>query len=180
MRLPVVLLAVTAAAWSQGQMPVKHVAAVSTAEKPLLSFATMSELEAQLDGRINAAGGAEPMVLIGPARALYLLGYGAVVTQEVSLVVTPTVSPFRGAITPKEVTQVHQRKLERLPLIRQVMRDMWTTTASSLNMVPANEQIVVAVRLLYKSWEDTRGLPGQLVLRGSRGAGASGVQMEEQ
>jgi hypothetical protein len=39
---------------------------------------------------------------------------------------------------------------------------------------------VVAVRLLYKSWEDTKGLPGQIVLRGTRGAGLAGVQTEEQ
>lgn len=179
MKLAILLLAATAA-WSQGQMPVKHLAAVSTAEKPLLSFSVMSDLEAQLDGQINAAGGAEPVVLLGLARALYLLGYGAVVTQEVSLTVTPTISPFRGQITPQEVVQVHQRKVARLPLIRQVMRDMWTTTASTLNMVPSNEQIVIAVRMLYKPWEDTKGLPGQMVLRGTRGAGLGGVQMEEQ
>jgi hypothetical protein len=177
---PAILLLAAAAAWPQGQMPVKHLAAVNTAERPLLSFSVMSDLEAQLDGRINAAGGAEPIVLIGPARALYLLGYGAVVTQEVSLVVTPTESPFRGKITPQEIVQVHQRKSARLPLIRQVIRDMWTSTASTLNMVPGNEQIVIAVRLLYKPWEDTKGLPGQLILRGSRGAGIAGVQMEEQ
>ena len=179
MRWAILFLAATAA-WSQGQMPVKHLAAVNTTEKPLLSFAVMSDLETQLDARINSAGGAEPMVLLGPARALYLLGYGAVVTQEVSLVVTPTVSPFRGQITPQEAVQVHQKKVARLPLIRQVMRDMWTTAASSLNMVPNNEQIVIAVRMLYKSWEDTKGLPGQMILRGSRGAGLAGVQIEEQ
>jgi hypothetical protein len=179
MRLAILLLAATAA-WPQGQMPVKHIAAVSAAEKPFLSFSVMSDLEEQLDARINAAGGADPMVLLGPARALYLLGYGAVVTQEVSLVNTPTESPFRGKITPVEAVQVHQRKVARLPLIRQVMREMWTSTASTLNMVPGNEQIVIAVRMLYKPWEDTKGLPGQMVLRGSRGAGLAGVQMEEQ
>lgn len=177
---PAILLLAATAAWSQGQMPVKHLAAVNTSEKPLLSFSVMSDLEAQLDGRINAAGGADPMILLGPARALYLLGYGAVVTQEVSLVTTPTISPFRGPITPKEIVDVHQRKVARLPLIKQVMRDMWSTTASTLNMVPNNEQIVIAVRMLYKSWEDTKGLPGQMILRGSRGAGLAGVQMEEQ
>ena len=177
---PAILLLAATAAWSQGQMPVKHLAAVGTAEKPLLSFAVMSDLEAQLDSKIYAAAGNDPMLLLGQARALYLLGYGAVVTQEVSLVNTPTVSPFRGPITPKEVVQVHQKKIERLPLIKQVMRDMWTATASALNMVPNNEQIVIAVRMLYKPWEDTKGLPGQLVLRGSRGAGLTGVQMEEQ
>jgi hypothetical protein len=60
------------------------------------------------------------------------------------------------------------------------MRDLWSKTAASLNMVPGNEQIVVAVRLLYKSWEDTKGLPGQMILKGSRDAGVAAAQLEEQ
>jgi hypothetical protein len=47
-------------------------------------------------------------------------------------------------------------------------------------MVPNNEQIIVAVRLLYKPWEDTKGLPGQIVLKGSRSTGIAGAQMDEQ
>jgi len=118
--------------------------------------------------------------LLGTARALYLPGYGAVVTQEVSLIVTPTITPFHQSISPQEVVQVHKVKVDRLPVIRQTMRDMWASTAAALSMVPNNEQIVIAVRLLYKSWEDTKGLPGQIILRGSRGAGVAGLQTEEQ
>ncbi len=177
MKLPIALLILTAA-WAQP--PLKSVSAISTAEKPLLSFTVMADLERQLDEKVSTAGGATPMVLLGPARALYLLGYGAVVTQEVSLIVTPTITPFQQSISPQEVVRVHKQKIERLPLMRQTMRDMWTSTAAALNMVPNTEQIVVAVRLLYKSWEDTKGLPGQIILKGSRSAGIAGVQTEEQ
>jgi hypothetical protein len=60
------------------------------------------------------------------------------------------------------------------------MQEMWADSASTLTMVPSNEQIVLAVRLMYKSWEDTKGLPGQIIVKGTRGAGLSAVQMEEQ
>lgn len=177
MRLPIVVLAASAI-WAQP--PLKTVPAVSTSEKPALSFAVMADLEKQLDEKVSMAGGATPMVLLGTARTLYLPGYGIVVTQEVSLTVTPTISPFNQSITPQQVVRVHQQKVERLPLMRQTMKDMWTQTASTLNMVPSNEQIIVAVRLLYKSWEDTKGLPGQIILKGPRSAGIGGAQMDEQ
>ena len=177
MRLPIVLLA-AAAVWAQP--PLKSVSTVTTADKPSLSFAVMSDLEKQLDDKVSTIGGATPMMLLGTARTLYLPGYGAVVTQEVSLIVTPTITPFHQSITPQEVVKVHQQKIERLPLMRQTMKDMWAHTAATLNMIPSNEQIVVAVRLLYKSWEDTKGLPGQILLKGTRGAGIAGAQMDEQ
>lgn len=177
MRLPILLLAATAA-WTQP--PLKNVSAVTTADKPPLSFAVMADLEKQLDDKVSMAGGATPMMLLGTARALYLPGYGAVVTQELSLIVTPTITPFHSSISPQEVVQVHQQKAARLPLMRQTMKDMWTHAANTLNMVPNNEQIVVVVRLLYKPWEDTKGLPGQITLKGPRSAGIAGAQMDEQ
>ena len=176
MRRAILLLAAMAAS---AQPPLKT-AAAGTSDKPLLSFSVMADLEKQLDEKISLVGGDDPILLLGPARALYLAGCGAVVTQEISLVNTPTITPFRQSISPQEVVKAHQRKVERLPLLKQAMRDMWASTASTLNMVPGNEQIVVAVRLLYKSWEDTNGLPGQILLRGSRSAGLAGVQMDEQ
>lgn len=177
MKLPVVLLAAAALG---AQPPLKSVPAVTTAEKPALSFAVMADLERQLDDKISMAGGATPMMLLGTTRTLYLPGYGAVVTQEVSLIVTPTITPFHQSISPQEVVKVHQQKIERLPLMRQTMKDMWTHTAATLNMIPNNEQVVIAVRLLYKSWEDTKGLPGQIILKGLRSAGIAGAQMDEQ
>ena len=177
MRLAAALLAVVAA-WAQP--PLKQPTGPSNSERPLLSFAVMADLEKQLDEKMSLAGGAEPIMLIGYARTLYLMGYGAVVTQEISLVNTPTISPFRQSISPQEVVQVHKKKVERLPLLKQTIRELWTSAAGALNMVPNNEQIVVAVRLLYKSWEDTQGLPGQIIVKGSRGAGIAHAQMEEQ
>jgi len=177
MKLPILLLAVTAAF---AQPPLKTLSTGSKADKLPQSFSAITDLERQLDGKITMAAATDPMLLLGEARALYLAGYGAVVTQEVSLVISPTITPFKTQITPQEVVQIHQRKIDRLPLLKKTMQDMWANAASSLTMVPNNEQIVLAVRLMYKSWEDTKGLPAQILLKGSRGAGLAGVQMEEQ
>lgn len=177
MKLPILLLA-AAAAWTQP--PLKVATTETSGEKPLVSVPALSELEKHLDEKMSLAGGADPIMLLGESRALRLAGYGVVVTQEISLVNSPYISPFQPKISPQQVALTHQRKIDRLPLLRQTMRDMWTNAAASLTLVPNNEQIVLAVRLLYKSWEDTKGLPGQIVLKGARGAGLAGVQMEEQ
>jgi hypothetical protein len=121
------------------------------------------------------------MDVLGAARGIYLDGYGVVFTVEVSPIVTPTVNPFRPVMTEPEKAKVHQRKLERLPMLKQLMRDMWRESATALTSIPDNQQVVIAVRLLYHPWEDTRGLPGEIVMKGDRRAVATGdVQTEEQ
>lgn len=177
MKTAVVLL-LTAAAWSQA--PLKPVSIVNPAEKPAIPTAVMTDLEKRLDYKVSLTGGNDPILLLGPARTLYVSGFGAIVTQEISLVVTPTLSPFHQQITPQEIVQTHQRKIDRLPLARQTIREMWTTAASMLTAVPEDEQIVVAVRLLYQPWENTAGLPGQIVVKASRKTALAGVQTEEQ
>lgn len=177
MKLSIVLLA-AAAAWAQPALKVAP--AGGPLDKAPLSFAAMTDLEQHLDEKISKASATDPMLLLGESRTLYLTGYGAVITQEVSLVVSPMISAFKPKISPQEVVQTHQRKLAQLPLMRKTMQDMWAEAASTLTTVPSNEQIVLAVRLMYKSWEDTKGLPAQILLKGTRGAGLAGVQMEEQ
>jgi hypothetical protein len=49
-----------------------------------------------------------------------------------------------------------------------------------LGSIPDTDQVVVGVRLLYQPWEDTSGMPTQIVLKGSRKGGPAGLQMEEQ
>lgn len=46
--------------------------------------------------------------------------------------------------------------------------------AAALNTIPDNDQIVVAVRLVYQEWEDTKGLPGLLVVKATRQDGLTG------
>jgi hypothetical protein len=49
------------------------------------------------------------------------------------------------------------------------MRDTLLNAAASLDEVPANEQIVVGVSLLYRPDEDSSGMPGQILMQGAKG-----------
>lgn len=179
MRPAAVLLMAAAAVWAQA--PARAASWVNPSEKPAVSLMSTSEVEKQLDKKISTVGGNQPVMLLGNARALYIDGFGVVVTQEISLVQTPYPNPFRPPITPQETTQTHQRKLDRLPLARQTIREMWTMAAMKLSSLPDNEQIVIAERLLYQSWEDTKGLPGVILVRATRKEGLAGnLQLEEQ
>lgn len=179
MKPAAVLLLAAAGVWAQA--PAQAASWVNPSEKPAVSLMTTAELEKELDKKISTVGGNQPVMLLGNARALYVEGFGVVVTQEISLVQTPFPSPFRPPITPQETAQTHRRKLDRLPLARQTVREMWTLAAMKLSTLPDNEQIVVAERLLYESWEDTKGLPGVILVRATRKDGLSGnLQLEEQ
>jgi len=48
------------------------------------------------------------------------------------------------------------------------MREMLLASAASLDTVPANEQIALGVTLFYYGWEDTTGLPAQIVMQAPR------------
>jgi len=157
-------------------------AAVAPTEKPRVPRQTLGNLEKHLDTMLASLGGAnDPIDMLGATRGIYLDGYGAVFTTEASLIVTPTINPFHAAITEPEKVKVHQRKLDRLPQLKQLMRDMWRDSATALTSIPDNQQVVIAVRLMYLPWEDTRGLPGEIVVKGVRRAAVTGaVQTEEQ
>jgi hypothetical protein len=143
---------------------------------------TFNELEKRFDGKLATTGGAnDPLDLLGGTRGLYLDNCGAIFTTEVSLIVTPTTNPFRQTISKELAAQVHQRKVAHLPLLRQAMQEMMKTAAMTLVQVPDGQQIVVAVRVLYLPWEDTTGLPAQIVMKADRKSAMAGnIQTDEQ
>ncbi len=143
-------------------------AALLHAGKPVVEHAAMMTLEKSFDARILHASAAEPLDLMGNTRGIYLPGYGTVFTTQINLIVSPTLSPFRLKFTKEEISRIHARKLERLPMVRRQMREMLLASASALNTVPPGEQIVVGVSLYYFSWEDTTGLPTQIIMQGQR------------
>lgn len=172
------MLFLLAPAWAQA--PLK-VAAVNPPERTNPANQAFADLEKRLDAKVPTADSKDPIDLLGLTRGLYLPGYGVVFTTEVSLIVTPTISPFRQQITKEDAAKVHQRKLEHLATLKKAMREMWLDAASSLTSIPENEQVVLAVRLLYQSWEDTKGLPAQIMIKAPRRAATAGnIQMEEQ
>lgn len=147
-----------------------------------IALGTFADLEKRFDGKLSSLGGAnDPTDLLGTTRGIYLEGYGAVFTAELSLINTPGINPFRPTISEQLKEQVHQRKAARVPLLKQAMKEMMKTAAMTLIQVPEGQQFVFAVRLDYLRWEDTMGLPGLIVMKADRKSALAGdVQMEEQ
>jgi hypothetical protein len=137
------------------------------ADRPRVSRATVAAMEKSFDRRLEGVI-ESPFLLLGMTRGIYLEGYGAVFTAEVNLASGPSVTPFRPKATPEDIARLRQKKLERLPALRGAMREMLVSSAGSLDTVPADEQLVVGVSLFSFSWEDTSGLPAQIVMQAPR------------
>jgi hypothetical protein len=155
-RAPVFAIVLVALAWT------------AVAQAPRVSYASIRAMEKSFDKLVLTPGAEAPFDLLGNTRGVYLEGYGAVFTSEVSLLVTATVNPFQVTIPKVYATKVHAQKLQRVPLLKRSMQDALLATAASLDGVPANEKIVVGVSIFYYSWEDTSGLPSQIVMQAER------------
>ena len=186
-RAATLLVLALAPAWPQVSRPGATAASPAPAPvnpaKPMrIAPQAFTDLERQFDTKLSAIGNVnDPLDLLGATRGLYLDGYGAVFTTELSLIVTPTINPWRQQISKEEADRVHQRKLDRVAPLKQAMKDMVKTSAMTLSQIPDNQQIVVVVRLLFLPWEDTTGLKGQILMKADRKAALAGdIKTEEQ
>jgi hypothetical protein len=143
---------------------------------------TFTGLERRFDESLGTLFGPDdPVDLLGNTRGVYLDGYGAVFTTEVSLVVTPTPNPFRQTISKELAASVRKRKTERLPFLKAAMKQMMQNMAKTFIQVPANQQMVLIVRFRYQPWEDMNGMPSQVLMRADRKSAMDGeIQVEEQ
>lgn len=112
--------------------------------------------------------------VIGRTRGIYLSDYGVVFTTELSPIITPGITPFMQKIPDEIKARVHQRKIDRMPVVRQLMGKMMKKTADQLATLPDDQQIVLVVKLLYLPYEDTTGLPSQIVMKGDKRSVAKG------
>ncbi|MFY9724141.1 MAG: hypothetical protein WB579_25150 [Bryobacteraceae bacterium] len=142
-----------------------------------VSLVSLATLARGFDRDLRMFAVTDPIDVLGNTRGIYLDGYGAVFTTELSPILTPQLSPFRPNISEQEKAQVRQRKLARLPAVERLMNAMLQTAAKELATVPDYQQIVVAVKFLYLPYEDTSGLPGQMVMQAARRTILSGAQI---
>ena len=142
-------------------------AIMALADSPRISRFAMARLEAQIDGAFTL--GPSSFDILGNTRGVYLPGYGAVFTTMVSPP-TPIPTPFRE-LSLKDILEIHDRKLRMVPVLREKMRDAMFTMAESpaLDSVQLNEQIVCGATMFYFKWEDTAGLPSQIVMQAEKG-----------
>ena len=141
---------------------------VGAADKPRVSRASIAPMEKAFARRLEGWNVDEPVMLLGTTRGVYLEGYGVVFTAEMNLLPGGTMSPFQPTIKKEQVERVHQKKLARLPQLREQMKAMLVASAQSLDTVPLDERIVVGVTLFHFAWEDVSGMPAQIVMQAQR------------
>lgn len=139
------------------------------APKSRVERATVSQMEKDMDRTLEREVlDGNGYLLLGYARGVFLDGTGAVFSAEVNLAAGPAVSPFRPQVTKDDTTKLRQRKADKLPALRMAMRRLMFDIAGRLEGLNADEEVVVAITLFHHHWEDTAGLPSQIVMRAPR------------
>jgi len=162
MRIALVLVAATAlsaqAASTVGAAPAK------------IDRATFDRISEVVDNSFRGLWPEYPLEIVGVTHAVYIRGYGAVLSGEVNLAPGLNTTPFHPKITPDDVSRTHQKKVERMAALRTSMEDLLVKSASQLRDLPENEEVALAVVLFYWHWEDRSGLPEQLVIHAPKKA----------
>jgi len=142
---------------------------------------TIGELERSFNNRLETMADVnEPAELMGDTRGVQLEDYGVVFTTEVSLVITPGLMPGRPKIPPEMAARVKVQRVARLPLLKAAMMTMMSSMAAAFTQIPPSQQLVLVVRLYYGAWEDTTGMPAQVIMRATREAvAAAKIETEE-
>lgn len=133
-----------------------------------VSRASLTAMEHSFDAKLARLWPEDPFLVLGSTRGVYLDNYGAVFTAEVNLATGPSPTPFHQQVTEDEKTRHRQTKLQRLPTLRQAMRESMTNFASSLDGVGPEEQIVIGVNLSCYPWENRAGIPTQILMQASK------------
>jgi hypothetical protein len=144
-------------------------ASASASDAPRVSRAVLVNMEKSIDQHVTKLWTDNPFVLLGPTRGVYLAGYGAVFSNEVNLVLGPVMMSMSGALSKEDVEKHRLKKVERLPLLKKTMRQALIDSATWLETLPPNEQIVVVSFLSRYPWESTKDLPSQILMHATKG-----------
>ena len=129
--------------------------------------AQMEKVEKSLDSTLLRFTPDNSHTLIGLTRGIYLEGVGAVLTAEV-IVVNAPVGIMHPLPTKEEIVQMRKTKLARVPELKKVLKDALISAATSLDTIPLDEQIVIAVIIPRFSFEDAAGIPVQVTVQASK------------
>ena len=70
--------------------------------------------------------------------------------------------------TKEELVQMRKTKLARVPQLKKVLKDALVSAATSLETIPPDEQIVIAVIIPRFSFEEAAGIPVQITVQASK------------
>jgi len=136
-------------------------------ETPRVNRVQMEIVEKSLDAALQRFAPDSTYTLIGFSRGVYLDGVGVVLTAEVILA-NVQISIVHPIPTKEEVVQLHKTKLARVPQLKKVLKDALVSAATTLDTIPPDEQIVIAVIIPRFSFEDPAGIPVQVTMQASK------------
>jgi hypothetical protein len=130
-----------------------------------VSRANILTVEAAINEKF-AARTPDPYDLLGNARGTYLEGYGALFTVELDLVNAGplTLSPFKQSISAEEVASLRDRKMKKLPILKDSMRTLLLNASVTLDGLPLNERVAMEAILFNYTWESSRSLPHRVFM----------------
>jgi hypothetical protein len=140
---------------------------VASADAPRVTRQAIVAMERNLDERITRLWDDNPVSVVGFTRGIYLEGYGAVFTAEVNMVAQPQ-TLMNPILTPADKAIFQKKKRDRLPQLKKALVQALVATASSLDPVPSNEQVVISVSLTRYQWEDPTGTPAQIIVQAQK------------
>ena len=141
--------------------------AAAAGEAPRVDRAQMKKVEEGLDATLLKFTIDNSHTLIGLTRGVYLEGVGAVFTAEL-IVVNANVNIMKPLPTKEEVVQIRNKKLERIPILKRVLKDALVSAAASLATIPPDEQVVIAIIVPRFKFEDPTGLPSQVTVQATK------------
>jgi hypothetical protein len=128
---------------------------------------SLRSMEKSLDERLSTLWPDNPVTVVGPTRAVYLEGYGAVFTAELSLA-NEGVSLMHLTLTPQDKAAVVKKKTERVPQLEKFLKEALVGAAASLDTVPPNELMVIQVVLDRFTWEEAPTYPAEMIVQATR------------
>ena len=132
--------------------------------------ASLRPLERSTDSSLESLLQDDPLSILGATRAVYLDGYGVVFSTEVELSPSAAPNPFRPAFGKEEIARLKEKKKVRIAFLKESMRNILVQFAKSLKTVPPGENVALAVTIPYYRWEDTEGMPLQILMVAPRKA----------
>jgi hypothetical protein len=129
-----------------------------------LNRSSLRDLERAADSSFENLLKEDPLSILGATRAVYLDGYGVVFTTEVELAPSAAPNPFRPAFGKQDIARLKEKKRLRINFLKASMQGILINFASSLTSVPLKENVALAVTIPYFRWEDSAGLPRQILM----------------
>jgi hypothetical protein len=140
----------------------------ASSASPVVDRGQLAHLERKFDARIASYEPVDPFHLLGNTRGFYLEDYGVLLTSELNLVAAAVVTPFRPAFTPEQLEQLRKKKVARLGELKLMMRAQMVDVALGLKTVPVDQRVAVGVSIFRFGWEDSRGIPSQVLMEARR------------